>query len=90
MLRSTNQITSFWGNKAILLIIHPQIVSELRDKSKYYEEDGMVSTLELNAAVVKSDTAIPSELADSLRQACRRLEDVPEKDKDWHPGSVRL
>ena len=30
---------------------------------------------------------VPAELADSLRECVRVLEDVPEHAKDWHPGS---
>lgn len=47
----------------------------------------MIPTLDLDAAVVKSDTAISSELKKALRSGIAPLEDVPERLKDWHPGS---
>ena len=37
--------------------------------------------------VVKSDTAVPDALVTSLKECVARLEDVPEREKDWHPGS---
>lgn len=47
----------------------------------------MVAVLDTEATIVKSDTAIPSELHNELRAAAVRLEDVPDHLKDWHPGS---
>lgn len=43
--------------------------------------------MDLKAIVVKSDTAIAHELTQELRAACKRLEDVPSRFKDYHPGS---
>lgn len=40
--------------------------------------------------MVKSDSAIPPELHQDLRKAASRLEDVPDKLKDWHPGFERI
>jgi hypothetical protein len=40
-----------------------------------------------NGDVVKSDIAIAQSLKDSLKAAVQVLEDVPEKYKDYHPGS---
>ncbi|KIL58130.1 hypothetical protein M378DRAFT_341318, partial [Amanita muscaria Koide BX008] len=37
--------------------------------------------------VVKSDTAVPHDLKEALKNAVRPLEDVPASAKDWHPGS---
>jgi hypothetical protein len=37
--------------------------------------------------VVKSDVAIPISVKKALQVAARELEDIPEKHKDWHPGS---
>ncbi|EKD05591.1 hypothetical protein A1Q2_00081 [Trichosporon asahii var. asahii CBS 8904] len=62
-------------------------VRELRDKARIEEKTGIVSALESSAAVLKSDSAIPADLKDRLRTQAARLEDVPDKDKDWHPGS---
>ncbi len=64
-----------------------QCVLELRDKAKRFRETGMVAVVDTEATVVKSDNAIPAELEDALRAAVLSLEDVPEKQKNWHPGS---
>ncbi|KAJ2936723.1 hypothetical protein H1R20_g369, partial [Candolleomyces eurysporus] len=37
--------------------------------------------------VVKSDDAVPSTVKLALQDAVKSLEDVPERFKDWHPGS---
>ena len=37
--------------------------------------------------VVKSDSAVPEEVRIKLQDAVRTLEDVPDAQKDWHPGS---
>lgn len=47
----------------------------------------MVAVLDTQATVVKSDNVIPPELQETLRAAILPLEDVPENEKDWHPGS---
>lgn len=47
----------------------------------------MVAVIDTEAAVVKSDTAVPTELRDTLRAAAFRLEDVPDNLKDWHPNT---
>jgi len=62
-------------------------IKELRDKARIYERSGIVSVLDAAAAVFKSDVIVPEELKVELRTAVAPLEDVPEEDKDWHPGS---
>ncbi|KAE8349840.1 hypothetical protein BDV28DRAFT_52807 [Aspergillus coremiiformis] len=62
-------------------------IAELRDKATYLKTSHMVSVWDCETAVVKSDTAVSSALAESLRRHVRGLEDVPGKLKDWHPGS---
>ncbi|KAJ7086391.1 hypothetical protein B0H15DRAFT_347160 [Mycena belliarum] len=38
-------------------------------------------------AIWYSDRLIPGDLAERLKSAAAALEDVPENEKDWHPGS---
>lgn len=59
----------------------------MRDKARSFQHDGMIPTLDLDAAVIKSDTAVSSDLKHALRAAAAPLEDVPDRLKDWHPGS---
>lgn len=43
--------------------------------------------MDADATVVKSDSAVSEDLRQSLIQAVHPLEDVPDRLKDWHPGS---
>ncbi|GAA3738662.1 hypothetical protein GCM10022225_22030 [Plantactinospora mayteni] len=54
--------------------------AELRDKRTGIE----VSTVD---GVWQSDTLIDNELRSRLREAVRVLEEVPDAEQDWHPGS---
>ncbi|KAJ4300973.1 hypothetical protein N0V90_003062 [Kalmusia sp. IMI 367209] len=64
-----------------------QSIEELRDKAALYEEHSIIPVLDAGSCVLKSDKAIPVELKEALKQAVARLENVPEKERDWHPGS---
>ncbi|TEB24438.1 hypothetical protein FA13DRAFT_1756864 [Coprinellus micaceus] len=48
---------------------------------------GAVQVLHTDAGVYKSDTAVPEGTKLALQKAVAVLEDVPEEQKDWHPGS---
>jgi hypothetical protein len=65
-------------------------MAELRDKAGRFRETGMVAVLDTEATVVKSDSAVPAALRDRLLAAVAPLEDVPERLRDWHPGSNGL
>ena len=61
------------------------IIKELQWKAEVFQESRMF--LAFDPGVVKSDTAIPSELQQALKEAVRPLENVSEIEKDYHPGS---
>ena len=61
------------------------VIAELRHKAEIFKETGTVTVF--NGDVVKSDVAIPISVKVSLKTAVEALEAVPEKFKDWHPGS---
>ncbi|GFF34443.1 hypothetical protein IFM46972_04225 [Aspergillus udagawae] len=61
------------------------IFAELRWKSTEYKKTGILTSYD--PGVVKSDVAIPKELKQQLRDLVKPLEDVPEEEKDYHPGS---
>lgn len=61
------------------------IIEELQWKADISKSTGFVQTFD--DGVVKSDTAIPPVLQLALRNAVKPLEDVPEDQKDYHPGS---
>jgi hypothetical protein len=50
----------------------------------------MVHVLDAEVTVVKSDSAVPDSLKKSLSDAVRPLEEIPDKYKDWHPGSDEM
>ncbi|TFK72606.1 hypothetical protein BDN72DRAFT_815682 [Pluteus cervinus] len=62
-------------------------IEELRWKAKLpiFTEHGAISIYD--GDVVKSDVSIPRSLKEALRNAVAPLEDVPEDQRDWHPGS---
>ncbi|KAG6913482.1 hypothetical protein DXG01_006524 [Tephrocybe rancida] len=60
-------------------------IAELRYKAKIFSETGIISVF--NGDVVKSDTAVPFALQEALKAAVASLERVPDRQKDWHPGS---
>lgn len=59
-------------------------IAELRYKAELFNETGIVETLD---GVYKSDIIIPDDLKESLKKAAIPLEEVPDTNKDWHPGS---
>ena len=61
------------------------IIEELRFKASIFQRTSAVSVFD--GDVVKSDTAIPTDIRDTLQASVRSLEDVPEIYKDYHPGS---
>ncbi|KEQ94462.1 hypothetical protein AUEXF2481DRAFT_66596 [Aureobasidium subglaciale EXF-2481] len=62
-------------------------VAELRDKAKTLEETGLVTPIDVDTQVVYSDVAISKKIRRDLNKAVAALENVPDKDKDWHPGT---
>ncbi|KAK3068378.1 hypothetical protein LTR53_014111 [Teratosphaeriaceae sp. CCFEE 6253] len=65
-------------------------VQELRDKAAYLAKHGVVHVLDVAATVVKADVDDTDACWHALRDAARILEDVPDRLKDWHPGSNGL
>ncbi|EAW14627.1 uncharacterized protein ACLA_076680 [Aspergillus clavatus NRRL 1] len=61
------------------------IVQEAKWKAKAFQETGQVVAFDVG--VVKSDTAVSEELRQALLEAVHPLEDIPEDQKDYHPGS---
>ncbi|KAG5641800.1 hypothetical protein DXG03_004166 [Asterophora parasitica] len=60
-------------------------IAELRYKIPVFEKTGAISVY--NGDVVKSDTTVPPALQEALKAAVVSLENVPDRHKDWHPGS---
>jgi hypothetical protein len=62
-------------------------INEICAKAVLYQETGIIPVLDAGSCVLKSDTAITSDLKDELKRAVIILEDVPDHQKDWHPDS---
>ncbi|KAF8451885.1 hypothetical protein BDZ91DRAFT_853286 [Kalaharituber pfeilii] len=60
-------------------------IAELQHKAILYKSTRAVSVY--TGDVVKSDTAVSTELQAELKSAVSVLENVPAGTKDWHPGS---
>jgi hypothetical protein len=62
-------------------------ISELQHRAKEHPNSLRGSIRAFNGDVYKSDTAVSEETKLALQKAVKVLEDVPESQKDWHPGS---
>lgn len=64
-------------------------IQELQHIAQYHSRSpsGAIQVFHSDAGVYKSDTAVPHHTKLALQHAVRALEDVPEEEKDWHPGS---
>lgn len=61
------------------------VIDELRWKAGIFKRTGAVVVF--NGDVVKSDNTVPGDLKEALKAGVKALEDVPDKKKDYHPGS---
>ncbi|KAF2099439.1 hypothetical protein NA57DRAFT_37564 [Rhizodiscina lignyota] len=75
------------GDKILSEKMFDYCIAELQDKAKRFQETGTIAVLDAEATIVKSDNSIPSDLKQALRDGVKPLEGVPERLKDWHPGS---
>jgi hypothetical protein len=64
-----------------------QCIQELQDYSRMEASIRVTPAIDSHAVVYKSDTLVPESLRKNLIAAAAPLEAVPEKHKDWHPGS---
>lgn len=62
-------------------------MAELRYNAERFKETGIAVPIDADCKVVYSDTTLTSDVAETLSAAVAPLENVPDKDKDWHPGS---
>lgn len=61
-------------------------MKELRNKSKYYVETGIIPTLDASAAIVKSDVLVPVSLRAKLQEAFNQLKLDQKSNPNWHPN----
>ena len=70
----------FWYNDK-------QCIAELKHKAELLRETQCVEVL---SGVFKSDTIVPEALKTHLKAAISPLENIPDREKDWHPGSEEM
>ncbi|KAK6519195.1 hypothetical protein TWF281_003884 [Arthrobotrys megalospora] len=63
-------------------------LEELKDKAQQFQKEGFV--IAIDGDVCKSDTLISEETRLKIIDAIKVLEDIPENQQDWHPGSGGL
>ncbi|KAL3299742.1 DUF4246 domain-containing protein [Colletotrichum asianum] len=73
-----DEIVAKWEQEAL---------AKLREKAKLFEATGLIPILDTSSAVIKSDSATTPEVKEALKQGVAALENIPENEKDWHPGS---
>ncbi|KAL6900578.1 hypothetical protein GGI43DRAFT_405762 [Trichoderma evansii] len=64
-------------------------LTELRLKADIFTKTGLNPIFDYSSCVIKSDSLVPESLRNALRSAAAKLENVPDEEKDWHPGSSR-
>ncbi|KAH6909367.1 hypothetical protein BKA70DRAFT_1426494 [Coprinopsis sp. MPI-PUGE-AT-0042] len=62
-------------------------IDELRHRATLFKQSANGAIVVYNGDVVKSDTAVSPETKKALQKAVEPLENVPDSQKDWHPGS---
>ncbi|GGO58467.1 hypothetical protein GCM10012287_56690 [Streptomyces daqingensis] len=84
------EIVSRWTQEAVAQGLTEAQIEYVLDELRHYAalRDGRTG-IEVSAVdgVWQSDSLVDDELRSRLRDAVRVLEDVPEAEKDWHPGS---
>ncbi|MYW11554.1 DUF4246 family protein [Streptomyces sp. SID2563] len=83
-------IAAKWTREAIDQgLTEAQVRHVLAELAHYADLRDARTGIEVSAVdgVWQSDTLIDAELRSRLREAVRVLEEVPEAEKDWHPGS---
>ena len=74
-------------NKDVTEAMADWCIEELKHKATLFHKSPNGSIRVYNGDVVKSDTAVPESVRLALIEAVKPLEDVPDRLKDWHPGS---
>lgn len=62
-------------------------IREIEAKAELYDKTGLIPVFDYNACVVKNDKLLTDDLIAELKTAVSSFENVPDSEKDWHPGS---
>ncbi|KAM0472563.1 hypothetical protein ACHAPX_008720 [Trichoderma viride] len=64
-------------------------INELRIKADLFTKTGLIPIFDYSSCVIKSESLVPDSLRNALRSEAAKLENVPDEEKDWHPGTTR-
>ncbi|EHK49429.1 hypothetical protein TRIATDRAFT_212797 [Trichoderma atroviride IMI 206040] len=64
-------------------------INELRIKADLFTKTGLIPIFDYSSCVIKSDSLVPDSLRNALRSEAAKLENVPDEERDWHPGTTR-
>ncbi|KNB05106.1 hypothetical protein FOXG_19489 [Fusarium oxysporum f. sp. lycopersici 4287] len=64
-----------------------QVLEELCHEADIFEQAGLIPVMDLCIAALKFDKLLTDELVAEIKSAVAPLENVPEEQKDWHPGT---
>ncbi|PNP47873.1 hypothetical protein TGAMA5MH_00925 [Trichoderma gamsii] len=64
-------------------------IDELRIKADLFTKTGLIPIFDYSSCVIKSESLVPESLRNALRLEAAKLENVPDEEKDWHPGTTR-
>src|SRR5579871_3396425 len=86
--RLNPDIVSKWEAEAIAQHITPAQFKYVMDELNYYDKlrDGLVEVADVDG-VWKAPKLFPPELCAKFRRLVASLTEIPESEKDWHPGS---
>ncbi|EDR01452.1 uncharacterized protein LACBIDRAFT_295569 [Laccaria bicolor S238N-H82] len=74
-------------NKDVTEAMANWCIEELKHKAILFHNSPNGGIRVYNGDVIKSDTAVPESVRLALVEAVKPLEDIPDRLKDWHPGS---
>ncbi|RBR15894.1 hypothetical protein FVER53590_14109 [Fusarium verticillioides] len=63
---------------------------DLATRAGIYEQTKQIPVMESSACTIESNALLSNDLMQRLRAAAALLEDVPDSQRDWHPGSDEM
>src|SRR5208282_5120156 len=84
-------VVAKWREEAIAQHVTPVQFKFVIDELAYYDKlrDGSTQVADVDG-VYKSSDLLPLELKSNFNQLVAALAEIPEKEKDWHPGSDNM
>ncbi|TVY77977.1 hypothetical protein Focb16_v006405 [Fusarium oxysporum f. sp. cubense] len=82
-IRRTDEVSISYGKQDA----RERVLEELRHEADIFEQAGLIPVMDLCIAALKFDKLLTDELVAEIKSAVAPLENVPEEQKDWHPGT---